>query len=430
MAVKITMTTNSAQTVKELDKVDKKIQKIQKENSIRQGVAKLNKDLDGLAGGTEFGRKVMDFTSKLGGLTRLLNPWAAAVTAAIAATTYLAKVVNERVEAGMETANTREKMTATLQGQLKSQGVLNVDSVVEELELMSENGVATVEELTRAFIKLVPVMKGNTREALEWTRRMADVQAATGLSAEQLTTAINQIKTTGNIEEEVAKKIPFWKALSEAMNQSIDDVKKLVQAHKVGSEDMLAALKKATDMYEGTAAAISSNTTEGAKSSMEAAKGRAMEPYAEGRNHVLRNWYMDEQADYDRKAGDPEWVEQALAMGTAAGEVEVAFQKLYKTVEQINDLILNSKAVRWLLGTDNPDKKSYTAEESQISLNDYEVELDDAIDKVLKGELATTSEETLQLINNFKDAVADLEKQQEEMGKLYTKLQEKERKLL
>ena len=45
MAVKIKFETNSAKTLKDLEKVDKKIKDIQKENALKQGVASLNQKI-------------------------------------------------------------------------------------------------------------------------------------------------------------------------------------------------------------------------------------------------------------------------------------------------------------------------------------------------------------------------------------------------
>ena len=76
--------------------------------------------------------------------------------------------------------------------------------------MMAENGVASASHLADAFIKLVPTLDGGAQAAMEWVSMMADAEAATGLSADQLTTAVMQISAQGKIEEEVAKKLPFW----------------------------------------------------------------------------------------------------------------------------------------------------------------------------------------------------------------------------
>ena len=342
-------------------------------------------------------------TSKLGNVTKLLNPWAAAIAGSIAAITKLNSLVQDRIDAGMPTANAREKATATLAGQLSSTAVLNPQVVVDKLELLSENGVASLDDLVKAYSKLVPVMRGNVNAALDWTARMADVQAATGLSAEQLTTAINQIKTTGNIEEEVAKKIPFWKELSEAMNMSIDDVKKLVQAHKVGSEDMLEALKNATEMYAGTAAALSA-TTEGSKASMEAAKGRAYSPYAEGRNNVLRAYYQERQAYYDNMASDETMRENNEILGEIHGQLEVLIKEIGDWLEEVGNGIMKQLGKLYERATGKNIKAEATTRENKTRTDN----LERIMNRVERVGHEGSSEETRSLIKEMRDELKRL----------------------
>lgn len=211
MAVNIFFKTNAADTVKDLDKVEKKLQSVQKESSIKQGIARLQGQIkDGPLGGTPIGGALTDMAGKLGSVSKLLNPWAAAIAACTGAVTALQRYAKAAVENGMNAANQAETINAQLGGQLAANGVYNTQPITERLMKMAENGVSPVEKLTSAFVKLVPVMQGNAAAALDWVERMADAEAATGLSADQLTTAVMQITTQGKIEEEVAKKLPFW----------------------------------------------------------------------------------------------------------------------------------------------------------------------------------------------------------------------------
>lgn len=198
---------------------------------------------------------------------------------------------------------------------------------------MAENGVASATHLADAFIKLVPTLDGGAQAALDWVAMMADAEAATGLSADQLTTAVMQIQSQGKIEEEVAKKLPFWQALAKARGEEISVVQKLVQAHEIGSAEMLEAMRRAVAGYAGTAAALSA-TTEGSKASMEAAIGRAKESAAAAANDLKRAYYQERQAKFDLLAASQEYQAQMRAEGQIVGEVDITIAKVKDAWEE------------------------------------------------------------------------------------------------
>lgn len=174
-----------------------------------------------MAGGTPIGATLGEFTSGLSKVTKLLNPFTAALAAAVGAVTAFQKMAREAIENGQPAAKTAEKTNAQLGAQLAAAGVLDPDKITARLMDMAENGSVSIERLTSAFVKLVPIMRGSADSALEWVELMADAEAATGLSADQLTTAVMQITTQGKIEEEVAKKLPFWQKMAEARGEEI-----------------------------------------------------------------------------------------------------------------------------------------------------------------------------------------------------------------
>lgn len=198
---------------------------------------------------------------------------------------------------------------------------------------MAENGVASASHLADAFIKLVPTLDGGAQAAMEWVAMMADAEAATGLSADQLTTAVMQIQSQGKIEEEVAKKLPFWQELAKARNEEISVVQKLVQSHEIGSQEMLEAMRRAVAGYKGTAAALSA-TTEGSKASMEAAIGRAKESAAAAANDLKRAYYQERQAKFDLLAASQEYQAQMRAEGQIVGEVDITIAKVKDAWEE------------------------------------------------------------------------------------------------
>lgn len=149
---------------------------------------------DGPLGGTPIGGALTDMAGKLGSVTKLLNPWAAAIAACTGAVTALQQYAKAAVEKGMEAANQSETANARLTGQLSSKGVISSEPITAALLKMQENGVASVEHLTDAFTRLVPVLHGNAQEAVEWVQRLADMEAATGIGADQMAALLMRIE--------------------------------------------------------------------------------------------------------------------------------------------------------------------------------------------------------------------------------------------
>lgn len=199
-----------------LDALKQKTDGLQKSSILGKGVSSLNGNgkmatamatLQGELGNLASGAGSL--TGALGKVKGALGAWGVAIGAVVAAATALYKQMSADVQAGMPTANEHEKLSAKLGAQL-SQYNIDPEPIIQQFMLMAENGVASATHLADAFIKLVPTLDGGADAAMEWVSMMADAEAATGLSADQLTTAVMQISAQGKIEEEVAKKLPFW----------------------------------------------------------------------------------------------------------------------------------------------------------------------------------------------------------------------------
>lgn len=274
--------------------------------------------------------------------------------------------------------------------------------------LMAENGVASASHLADAFIKLVPTLDGGAQAAMEWVSMMADAEAATGLSADQLTTAVMQIQSQGKIEEEVAKKLPFWQELAKARGEEIAVVQKLVQSHEIGSQEMLEAMRRAVAGYKGTAAALSA-TTEGSLASMQAAEGRAKEAAAAAANDLKRAYYQERQAKFDLLAASQEYQAQMRAEGQIVGEVDITIAKVKDAWEEFMQGL-----IFWL------DKigliKQITGEDETISerLNNRAIDnYDTAVHsyKTIGDSKYYKAPELQKDLADFNDALAWMEKQ-------------------
>lgn len=322
-----------------LDALKQKTDGLQKSSILGKGVSSLNGNgkmatamatLQGELGNLASGAGSL--TGALGKVKGALGAWGVAIGAVVAAATALYKQMSADVQAGMPTANEHEKLSAKLGAQL-SQYNIDPEPIIQQFMLMAENGVASASHLADAFIKLVPTLDGGAQAAMEWVSMMADAEAATGLSADQLTTAVMQIQSQGKIEEEVAKKLPFWQELAKARGEEIAVVQKLVQSHEIGSQEMLEAMRRAVAGYKGTAAALSA-TTEGSLASMQAAEGRAKEAAAAAANDLKRAYYQERQAKFDLLAASQEYQAQMRAEGQIVGEVDITIAKVKDAWEE------------------------------------------------------------------------------------------------
>lgn len=275
---------------------------------------------------------------------------------------------------------------------------------------MAENGVASASHLADAFIKLVPTLDGGADAAMRWVSMMADAEAATGLSADQLTTAVMQISAQGKIEEEVAKKLPFWQELAKARGEEIAVVQKLVQSHVIGSQEMLAAMEKAVAGYKGTAAALS-GTTEGSKASMEAAEGRAKEAAAAAANELLKAYYQERQAKFDLLAANEEYQAQMRAEGQVVGELEITIEKIKDAWEEFMGAIIYWLDDIGVLGWITGDDKGITERLTDKATGNYDTAVNSYKTVSAGDSKYHTADELKKDLQNFKDALAWMDKQ-------------------
>lgn len=130
--------------------------------------------------------------------------------------------------------------------------------------------------------------------------------------------------------------IPIWRELARVYDTDIDSVKALSKAHKLGVDEIKTALKNATAAYQGTAAALS-GTTQGSKSSMDAARELAYKPAADGYNDHMREYYQGRQAYFDALADDEAWRQDIQLVGEAEAQLELLWQEICDIASKIGN---------------------------------------------------------------------------------------------
>lgn len=279
------------------------------------------------------------FGGVLGRFIGVGAPYLAAIGGIIVTAKMVQKTLKDMAEKGKNAFNDFERNRAVLNTQLQvfAPGV-DTSEIVKGFQIMAENGVNSVDELASAFSKVLPVFGNNVEAAKDFVKMAADMQAATGISADALGELAERVLESGEATKKdvdvLAKRgIPIYKELAEVMGVGSDEIREAVKKNGVSSSQFIAALYKVGDAYKDTASALS-NTVEGSKASMEAAKGRAYQGAAEGYGEVWKQYYQERQAEFDRMAIDPETQAAMRKSGESLAKMEVLMQKISDKVLQ------------------------------------------------------------------------------------------------
>ena len=187
-----------------------------------------------------------------------------------------------------------------------------VQDLTDEIMLLGVNGVTSVEQLTSAASTLLMAFKGNKAAVSEWLPIIDDLAAATGLTANQIGELIARMSETGEVDSRVfntlaSRGIPIYDELGKVMGVTTDRAKELAKQGKVTAEQAEEALKNLGKVVEGTSAALSSKTLEGAEASFKASGELEHAGYAKGYNEERikkLNTITDEQKARAADAGE------------------------------------------------------------------------------------------------------------------------------
>lgn len=184
-----------------------------------------------------------------------------------------------------------------------------VQDLTDEIMLLGVNGVTSVEQLTSAASTLMIAFKGNKAAVSEWLPIIDDMAAATGMTANQIGELIARMSETGEVDSRVfntlaSRGIPIYTELAKVMGVTTEEAKKLAKEGKIAADQAEEALKNLGKVVEGTSAALSSKTLEGAEASFKASGELEHAGYAKGYNESRikkLNEITDEQLE---RAGD------------------------------------------------------------------------------------------------------------------------------
>lgn len=119
---------------------------------------------------------------------------------------------------------------------------------VKELALKSPFGVVQIDQMT----KQLAAYSFEYEELFDWTKRLADISAATGTSVDRLALALGHVRNEGalsgyTLRQFAMANVPVLKMLSENLGISSKDVRDKVRKKEISADDVQQILKQLTD---------------------------------------------------------------------------------------------------------------------------------------------------------------------------------------
>lgn len=317
-------------------KASNKIKQLQSELEGSKAIKGVGNDLKALGLDTIGGG-----IGKLGGLTELggLGAAAGGVTAGVAAIGLFVKGLSDIASRGQEAAQAAEKMNTVLTQLSRNFGGTGagVQAVTKELQLMSANGVNSMEDITAAMQTLTVATKGDVVQAGEMVKAFDDIAAGTGMTVSALAGMTAKIMETGveqrDLNNLARNGIPIYEALGKVMGITADEAKSMAKEGKIGIDEWNKALVELGGNFKGLSAAMSSQTLQGSRNTYNAMRSMQNQTAADARNQVEIKWRNERSAEMEESLYDPDKQARLKAEGELAGSID----KLTAQLKEIMD---------------------------------------------------------------------------------------------
>lgn len=321
-------------------KASNKIKQLQSELEGSKAIKGVGNDLKALGLDTIGGG-----IGKLGGLTELGGLGAAAggvaagVTAGVAAIGLFVKGLSDIASRGQEAAQAAEKMNTVLTQLSRNFGGTGagVQAVTKELQLMSANGVNSMEDITAAMQTLTVATKGDVVQAGEMVKAFDDIAAGTGMTVSALAGMTAKIMETGveqrDLNNLARNGIPIYEALGNVMGITADEAKSMAKEGKIGIDEWNKAVVELGGNFKGLSAAMSSQTLQGSRNTYNAMRSMQNQIAADARNQVEIKWRNERSAEMEESLYDPDKQARLKAEGELAGSID----KLTAQLKEIMD---------------------------------------------------------------------------------------------
>ena len=157
------------------------------------------------------------------------------------AQSYLHKII----ETGGQLEQQRLSLSAIL-GDVEKANTLF--GQVKELAIKSPFGVVQIDQMT----KQLAAYSFEYEELFDWTKRLADISAATGTEVSRLALALGHVRSEGalsgyTLRQFAMANVPVLRMLSENLGISTKEVRERVKKKEISTEDVQDILKQLTD---------------------------------------------------------------------------------------------------------------------------------------------------------------------------------------
>ena len=153
--------------------------------------------------------------------------------------------INNIIELGGQLEQQRLSIGAILQDTAQANHLF---SQIKDLAIKSPFGVQQLD----AMSKQLSAYGFQYSELYEWTKRLADISAATGTSVDRLALALGHVRSEGALSGYTLRQfsmgnIPLLQKLSENLGKTKQEIRKMTRNKEIGYEDVLEVLKQLTD---------------------------------------------------------------------------------------------------------------------------------------------------------------------------------------
>lgn len=153
--------------------------------------------------------------------------------------------ISNIIELGGQLEQQRLSIGAILQDTAQANQLF---SKIKDLAVKSPFGVQQLD----AMSKQLSAYGFKYSELYEWTKRLADISAATGTSVDRLALALGHVRSEGALTGYTLRQfsmgnIPLLQKLSENLGKTTQEIRKMTRNKEIGYEDVLNVLKQLTD---------------------------------------------------------------------------------------------------------------------------------------------------------------------------------------
>lgn len=153
--------------------------------------------------------------------------------------------INNIIELGGQLEQQRLSIGAILQDTAQANHLFGQ---IKELAVKSPFGVQQLDAMT----KQLSAYGFQYSELYEWTKRLADISAATGTSVDRLALALGHVRSEGALSGYTLRQfsmgnIPLLEKLSKNLGKTKQEIRKMTRNKEIGYEDVLNVLKQLTD---------------------------------------------------------------------------------------------------------------------------------------------------------------------------------------